>query len=205
MVRPGDECPACEEGTLRFKLLGAKGTRWTCTRCAAALDEPANWSQTEPESDGQADVVAVWAFGRRVQVIRRERKLTQLQLALRVGCHWAVIAAIEQGEVSPRLRTVLRVARALRVNPADLVIDLPAGQVPEADVQRILGTSPCPNCGADVPMRCGSGVHPNRELTCPGCECVFYATPRARIEAIQRIEEREPWLGDDDAPVLDLR
>lgn len=49
-----------------------------------------------------------------------------MQLAAQVDCHWSLIAAIENGEISPRLRTVLRLARAVGVDPARLVSWLPS-------------------------------------------------------------------------------
>jgi ribosome-binding protein aMBF1 (putative translation factor) len=100
---------------------------WKCSRCSITLEEPCDATDREPDSDGDQDVVAATMFGGRVRAQRIKRGLSQLQLAALVGAHWSLISAIENGEVSPRLRTVLRLSRALSVDPGRAVEHLPAG------------------------------------------------------------------------------
>lgn len=46
----------------------------------------------------------------------------------------------------------------------------------------------CPDCGAEVPLRCGEGLFPNRVLECPACAWRFYLDPEARVSAIREME-----------------
>lgn len=60
-------------------------------------------------------------FGDRVRAIRAERDLSQEELARRAGLHRTAISFIERAERSSTLETIERLARALRVEPADLM------------------------------------------------------------------------------------
>jgi transcriptional regulator with XRE-family HTH domain len=55
------------------------------------------------------------AFGRRVAELRRERGMTQLILAADAGCSVRSVQQIEHGRLSPSLRFVGKLARALGV------------------------------------------------------------------------------------------
>lgn len=87
---------------------------------------PDQASRREPESDGNQDFVADSIFGGRVRTARVVKGASQMQVAAQVDCHWSVIAAIENGEVSPRLRTLLRLSRAVGVDPTLLISGLPS-------------------------------------------------------------------------------
>jgi transcriptional regulator with XRE-family HTH domain len=66
-------------------------------------------------------------LGRRVRDRRHELDLTIEQLAERTGLHWTYIGSLERGErKNPTLLTILRVARALKVDPGELVTGLKA-------------------------------------------------------------------------------
>lgn len=60
-------------------------------------------------------------FGDRVRAVRTERDLSQEELARRSGLHRTAISFIERAERSATLETVEKLARALRVEPADLM------------------------------------------------------------------------------------
>lgn len=60
-------------------------------------------------------------FGNRVREVRAERDISQEELARRAGLHRTAISFIERAERSATLETVEKLARALRVEPADLM------------------------------------------------------------------------------------
>lgn len=61
------------------------------------------------------------AFGETVKAVRERRKLSQEALADAARLHRTHISLIERGARSVRLDTVERLARALRVQPAELM------------------------------------------------------------------------------------
>ena len=64
---------------------------------------------------------AIQQFGERVRRLRLQRGLSQIALGERAGVHFTFISAVERGKRSIRLENLLRLARALGVDPADLV------------------------------------------------------------------------------------
>ena len=59
-------------------------------------------------------------FGRRVRELRKERGLSQEQLAARAGLHYTYLGGIERGERNPALVNIGKIARALDVEPREL-------------------------------------------------------------------------------------
>ena len=61
-------------------------------------------------------------LGRRIKVLRKERGVTQEQLAELIGTSYKYLQRIE-GKNPPdvRLTTIRRLAKALKVKPADLL------------------------------------------------------------------------------------
>lgn len=57
----------------------------------------------------------------RVKLWRTKRQLTQQALADKVGIHRVYLAQLEAGTKTPSLRTLQRLAKALRVKVADLL------------------------------------------------------------------------------------
>ncbi len=57
----------------------------------------------------------------RVKRWRTKRQLTQQALADKVGIHRVYLAQLEAGTKTPSLRTLQRLAKALRVKVADLL------------------------------------------------------------------------------------
>ncbi|HEX4114355.1 MAG TPA: helix-turn-helix transcriptional regulator [Solirubrobacteraceae bacterium] len=73
---------------------------------------------TRPTAMVETDIAV---FAANVARIRREKKLSQSQVANRSGIHHTEISRIERGRRDPRLSTLLRLARALKVKPARLL------------------------------------------------------------------------------------
>lgn len=60
------------------------------------------------------------ALGNRIANVRRERGVTQEQLAEKTGFTSITIGYIEQGRRSPRIATVFKIAECLKVPVAEL-------------------------------------------------------------------------------------
>ena len=60
-------------------------------------------------------------FARNVAEARNRRQLTQSQLGERAGIHFTEISRIERGLRDPRLSTLIRLARALKLRPTRLL------------------------------------------------------------------------------------
>lgn len=65
-------------------------------------------------------------FGKRIKALRLERGLTQEKLADLAGMHFTAIGHIERASRSSTLETILKLAKALEVQPRELIPDLPA-------------------------------------------------------------------------------
>lgn len=61
------------------------------------------------------------AFGKRVRELRRERGWSQEQLAEAAGMNWLQVGHIERGSSDPKLSTIVKLAKAFRIHPADLL------------------------------------------------------------------------------------
>ena len=66
-------------------------------------------------------------FGRRVRELRARQGLTQKELAHRAGMHPAYIGGVERGERNVTLDVIERLAQALAVPAAELMLDGPRG------------------------------------------------------------------------------
>ncbi len=62
-------------------------------------------------------------IGLRLTSLRRMRGLSQIALARKVGTSQTQVSRVEKGERYPSLRYVLRVCRALRTPPNDVLFD----------------------------------------------------------------------------------
>lgn len=60
-------------------------------------------------------------FGERVKKLRKEKNLTQEDLAFEVGVDRSYMGFVERGEKNPTLSTILNIAKALKVSPKDLL------------------------------------------------------------------------------------
>ena len=77
-------------------------------------------------------------FGARLRIVRRERGLSQEELALRAGLDRTYVSSCEAGRRNVTLKTIVRLASALDLRPVDLLEDglphaaeAPAPWVPE--------------------------------------------------------------------------
>ena len=61
------------------------------------------------------------AFGRVLRRLRRQRRLTQEDLAEASGCHRSYVSFLERGLKSPTLHTLFELAAALGVRPVQIV------------------------------------------------------------------------------------
>lgn len=61
------------------------------------------------------------AFGRRLCELREAADMTQEGLAHAAGLHWTYIGQIERGERNLTYRNVLKLARGLGIDPAELM------------------------------------------------------------------------------------
>jgi DNA-binding XRE family transcriptional regulator len=59
----------------------------------------------------------------RIEEVRKRQVVSQMELAERSGVARSTIIAIEAGAVDPRPSTVKKLARALGVEPSELVIE----------------------------------------------------------------------------------
>jgi len=68
----------------------------------------------------QTEARQLKALGNRIATVRRERGVTQEQLAEQTGFTSITIGYIEQGRRSPRIATVFKIAECLKVPVAEL-------------------------------------------------------------------------------------
>lgn len=64
----------------------------------------------------------VRAIGRRIAEVRNERGLTQEEFAERFGCSLKYVQRIEAGRQNLSVRSLVRLANALRIRTADLFL-----------------------------------------------------------------------------------
>lgn len=61
------------------------------------------------------------AFGQAMRTVREERDISQMTLHVRTGLDRTFISDLERGIQCPSLRTILRVAKGLEINPCTLI------------------------------------------------------------------------------------
>jgi transcriptional regulator with XRE-family HTH domain len=69
---------------------------------------------------------ATEVLGNRVRARRNELGLSQEALAAQSDLHWTFIGQVERGRRNLNLRNLLKLAEALKIDPADLVSGLTA-------------------------------------------------------------------------------
>lgn len=60
-------------------------------------------------------------FGSKIRAKRYENRITQMQLAQKIGCSLQAIGNIERGQANPTLIMVYRIAKALGLSAQDLL------------------------------------------------------------------------------------
>ena len=63
-------------------------------------------------------------FGERIRILRRQTGWSQEELAAACGLHRTYVGAVERGERNVSLVNIVRLARALRAKPGDLMEDI---------------------------------------------------------------------------------
>jgi transcriptional regulator with XRE-family HTH domain len=61
------------------------------------------------------------AFGQILRQLRQERGLSQEGLALESGYHRTYISQLERGQKNPSLKTIFQLAKALNVEPSEII------------------------------------------------------------------------------------
>lgn len=61
------------------------------------------------------------SFGQRMQKVRQSKGITQEGLAGMLAMHRTYIGLIERGERNPTIRTLYKIAKALKVKSSDLL------------------------------------------------------------------------------------
>ncbi len=60
-------------------------------------------------------------FGQRMQKIRKEAGFSQEELAAKLAMHRTYVGMVERGERNPTIRTLYKIAKALKVSSSDLL------------------------------------------------------------------------------------
>jgi len=72
-------------------------------------------------SKGSEDRPITKSFGQVLQQLRRDRKFSQEELGFASGYHRTYISLLERGHKSPSLRTIFELAKALKVEPSEMI------------------------------------------------------------------------------------
>jgi transcriptional regulator with XRE-family HTH domain len=59
-------------------------------------------------------------FGVRLKMLRKEKKMTQEELAFRVGVDRSYMGFVERGEKNPTLKNIVGISKALKVTLSEL-------------------------------------------------------------------------------------
>jgi transcriptional regulator with XRE-family HTH domain len=59
--------------------------------------------------------------GRKIRIIRKQRGLTQEDIADKSGMHVSTLGRIERGESNPPLQTLNKIAQVLKVKPREIL------------------------------------------------------------------------------------
>lgn len=60
-------------------------------------------------------------FGANLAKVRKEHGVTQEELAARLAMHRTYIGLIERGERNPTVRTLYKIAKALKISASELI------------------------------------------------------------------------------------
>jgi transcriptional regulator with XRE-family HTH domain len=82
------------------------------------------------------------AFGQRLRALRARCGISQDTLADRTGIHATAIGRLERGTREPRLKTILRLAEGLRMQPGRLVDDLGSRRLTPEEFEQHFGDIP---------------------------------------------------------------
>jgi len=60
-------------------------------------------------------------FGKQLQAVSKSKGATQEELAVKLYMHKNYVGLIERGERNPTIRTLYKIAKALKINASDLL------------------------------------------------------------------------------------
>jgi DNA-binding XRE family transcriptional regulator len=89
--------------------------RWFLSIIPCTLSSMPNTRQIQPKSGPEK------AFGIVLREIRKAAGLSQLDAYIKFGIDRTQLSAIERGVQSPTLRTIVRLSRAFRVTPSEMM------------------------------------------------------------------------------------
>lgn len=118
--REAQRCPRC-------RLVQFRTAAGTCRRCGGPLGKPHLAARSQSSQSSQPDLSGMTVaqqIGITIRRLRKERKLSQQQLAAAMGTARPYISRLERGLVDPSLQTLDRAAFALGVGLADLLLAL---------------------------------------------------------------------------------
>ena len=75
-------------------------------------------------SKGNANQSVEKTFGQVLQQLRKERGLSQEELGFESGYHRTYISLLERGKKSPSLKTIFKLAKALDVEPSEILVQM---------------------------------------------------------------------------------
>jgi DNA-binding XRE family transcriptional regulator len=81
-------------------------------------------SDEKRSADKDAELVAL---GKRLAELRERAGMTQESLADASGLHWTYVGQIERGERNLTYKNLLKLARGLDLDPAELLKEIPSG------------------------------------------------------------------------------
>ena len=70
---------------------------------------------------GSEDLPVEELFGQVLKQFRKEKGLSQEDLCFESGCHRTYISLLERGKKSPSLKTIFQLAKALNVEPYEIM------------------------------------------------------------------------------------
>lgn len=72
------------------------------------------------------------SFGQILQQLRQERGLSQEELGFESGYHRTYISLLERGQKSPSLQTIFQLAKALKLEPSEMILRVQALATPRS-------------------------------------------------------------------------
>jgi len=79
-------------------------------------------------------------FGKRIRELRKQKNLSQEDLAERAGLHYTYIGQVERGKKNPSLKSIEKIAKALDTSLPDLFLFLEKRAPKDSLKQQILDT-----------------------------------------------------------------
>ncbi|MDR1443572.1 MAG: helix-turn-helix domain-containing protein [Treponema sp.] len=77
------------------------------------------WEDADPEFKEQVKQIVS-----RIREERQKARLSQMELSFKAGLSQNLVNGIENGRMTPSLLTILRICKALQIEPASLFADL---------------------------------------------------------------------------------